>query len=921
MPALDVVKQGKNRVAFSLRQLRRAALAGTALCLMSQAGHAIVLNDNAANDLGGIQDFYDSGNLFPNVVSLFSLTSDLSNCTGTLIDSRTILTAAHCVVNNQTGMMDSSTGSLQIRFAPNAHDSTSSDSNLSGAILHENYIPTVHQYDLAVLSLDKPVTEIAPVHLWREGDPLVQFGSLAVIAGYGTPGTGTNYGSYTYDSHLRYGETAIGALAPYMPGDHPTLLAQFRNPDDPFQWDLFGLSAAGVPVPYMQASPAPGDSGGPVFLVTPQGLIQIGTVIGTPGSPYGEPVIPVYGVIDDWMPVMLFRDWIDANSALRYVSSTGGDRKWSDAAGWRDAGNGTAVVPDNKSGNFDGRGTTGRYYMVQLAQSGTVDVDFDAVIDGLYVEHDKAGLHVGADRTLDVLTQAILRKGDIHLDGSIVAGRVDILGGVLHGRGVLTTENGLWNEAGTIAPQGKMTIVGNYVQSPDGTLQIGLGETTNDKLEIDGDAALSGSLKLVQTGQLSVGKPYTIVDASSVAGRFTSVAYQFRSAFLQPKQINEANSVNIIVARNALGFADIATTFNARSVARVLDEATNPLHANILQMDEVQAREAFNALGGAVFANLRDVGEGAAGRGLAAAMQHLSGMGGSSIKTIEPLAYAAGEAASSSGQTAAHDSHYSLWGAISAQWADGGVLNNNGHSINLGVDAQAEGWRVGLMLGRDDVSFRKAGQSFDGRSETYMLGAYAGTQWGNVTARFAAILGTYDMNTTRTISIAGLSETLKGNRRGTVAAGIVELGYRFELPRGVIEPFAGLEHRHGWGLNFTENGGISRLSVATPSSDTTIMSLGLRGEVPFSVSGVEFKVRGSAAWEHDIARSGTHTHNAFSNGVSFTQFGEDSSRNRARVQLGLDASLAREVTLGMNYEGSFGAGNQHGLRINLTGRF
>lgn len=921
MTVLEVVKQGKKSAMFSMRRVRNAALAGTALCLMSQSAHAIILNVEAANDLGGVQNFYDSQNLFPNVVSLFSLSRNLSNCTGTLIDSRTILTAAHCVVDNETGMMSASTTGLNIRFAPDAHDHTSSDRNLSGAIMHENYIPTVHQYDLAVLSLDKPVTDIVPVHLWRGGDPYVQFGSLVTIAGYGTPGTGEDVQSYAYDSRLRYGQTVIGALDPYMPGQHPTLLAQFRNPDDPSQWDTFGLTAAGIPIPYMQASPAPGDSGGPVFLVTPQGLIQIGTVIGTPGSPYGEPVIPLYGVIDDWMPVMLFRDWIDANSALRYVSSNGGNHKWSELTGWTDAINGSGAVPDNRHGNFDGRGTMGRYYTVQLGKAGTVDVDFDPTIDGLYVDHDNANLNIASGRKLDVLTRAEVNKGTVHLNGTLDADRFNLFGGVVQGGGLVATDNGFWNEGGVVAPLGKLTIDGDYVQLPDGTLQIALGSSGENKLEVTGDAALAGTVTLVQDGKLTAGQSYTILNASSVSGYFTTANNQFQSAFLVPDLAYNANNVNVMVSRNDLHFSDFATTLNQKTVAAVLDNPSNPLQNTVLQMNASQARSAFDTLGGSVFADIGSVSEGAAGRGLAAAMQRLSGMGGKSVKIVEPLAYTTDGSVTQSAATAFYEPQYALWGSVSAQWADGGVLNSNGHSINMGFDIQSEGWRVGALLGRDDVSFSKSAQRFSGRSETYMIGTYAGTQWGNVTARFAAVLGTYDMNTTRSVSIAGLTETLSGSKRGTVAAGIMELGYRFDLPKGVIEPFAGLEHRHGWGLNFTENGGISRLSVAKPSSDTTILSLGLRGEVPFSISGVDFKARGSAAWEHDVARSGGHTVNAFSNGMSFTQFGEDSSRDRARVQFGLDANLAREVTLGLNYEGSFGAGNQHGFRVNFTGRF
>src|ERR1700730_3102153 len=71
-------------------------LSGTAAVALSMGrpANAIVINDQVAASVGGIANYYDQSNQYPYVVSLFSATSSGSQCTGTLINSRTILTAA-----------------------------------------------------------------------------------------------------------------------------------------------------------------------------------------------------------------------------------------------------------------------------------------------------------------------------------------------------------------------------------------------------------------------------------------------------------------------------------------------------------------------------------------------------------------------------------------------------------------------------------------------------------------------------------------------------------------------------------------------------------------------------------------------------------------------------------------------------------
>jgi Trypsin len=96
---------------------RRSAilLSGTAAIALAiaQPASAISINDQVAAAAGGIANYFDAGNQFPNVVSLVDAAG--SFCTGSLINSRTILTAAHCFAPNQT---------ISISFSPIAGPGT-----------------------------------------------------------------------------------------------------------------------------------------------------------------------------------------------------------------------------------------------------------------------------------------------------------------------------------------------------------------------------------------------------------------------------------------------------------------------------------------------------------------------------------------------------------------------------------------------------------------------------------------------------------------------------------------------------------------------------------------------------------------------------------------------------------------------------
>jgi secreted trypsin-like serine protease len=147
---------------------RSATLLGGTVAIaltIAQPASAIVINDQEANaTVGGVGEYYDKGNQYFNVVSLFGVSGPEtgSQCTGSLINSRTILTAAHCFLPNRFGIPT-------ISFDP----ISKAGAAITSFVRHPNFIPgddpSLHD-DIAVISLAQPVTNLKPVQLLTLGD-------------------------------------------------------------------------------------------------------------------------------------------------------------------------------------------------------------------------------------------------------------------------------------------------------------------------------------------------------------------------------------------------------------------------------------------------------------------------------------------------------------------------------------------------------------------------------------------------------------------------------------------------------------------------------------------------------------------------------------------------------------------------------
>ncbi|MGY2051661.1 autotransporter domain-containing protein [Methylobacterium sp. JK268] len=230
--------------------------------------------------------------------------------------------------------------------------------------------------------------------------------------------------------------------------------------------------------------------------------------------------------------------------------------------------------------------------------------------------------------------------------------------------------------------------------------------------------------------------------------------------------------------------------------------------------------------------------------------------------------------------------------------------------------------RVGVAVGTSWTGFDIPARLASGQVETVFGSIYGRANFGPLQLRAGGIYGSDALDTRRGIRFPGFSQSVSGKSGSDTLQGFGEIGYRIAVGAGFVEPFVG-----GGALRiarnaFAEAGGAAALQVFGRNYDIQTATAGVQGAAVVSDAlglTLPVSIQGSVGYRRAFGDVVPQSLVAFTGGQPFGATGTPIDRDALVASAGVQAQVARDLTLGLAYAGQVGArASDHQVRGNLT---
>ncbi|MBC3349403.1 autotransporter domain-containing protein [Pseudomonas sp. SWRI196] len=247
------------------------------------------------------------------------------------------------------------------------------------------------------------------------------------------------------------------------------------------------------------------------------------------------------------------------------------------------------------------------------------------------------------------------------------------------------------------------------------------------------------------------------------------------------------------------------------------------------------------------------------------------------------------------------------------------ALKHSTSGVMLGTDwAISPDWRLGVIGSKTQT--RLDSQQFDGRLDSWHLGAYALRQDGPWALRLGAVYANHDGSTKRHVVFNGFRDRLKGRYDAHTQQVFGQLGYNLNIGHFDVEPYIDLGYQRYRRDRYSEKGGDAALQFNGQTQDYFHSNLGLHLARSFSLDqGMRLTPRLSLGWKHLYGETrGASRQGLAGAGKSYTVEGDELDRDSLLFETGLDLAVSPRHTLGVSYKGETGQDNRNGA---LTGQW